>query len=346
MLTSIIRPLAATALVVAALPACITPPKLDGDVVVGTSGVDVAASDESPYSTGEGDVSTSSSAPESSEGGDDETAATTESSSPDVGTETGTEETGEPGELPPGYPVDQAFGDDVRELDLIGRWVVPWSPVGRDHVEIEVDAAGGFAWRERDADCTVVGSADGSLWVEGTQLVLSVDAWDKPMPWDTETAIGVELAAPFRMRVGYTPMGGYLGFAAPPDLTSVIPWSGRAYSRLDASAGPVGSWAAEAELWATPPDEASPALIVRERREADVAPTAMAHVAGSRTWWWPDGPSPDDGDEITAPWLDETPGNVAGAAVIADVRHAYDGVGMITFTDETALVLTASSPCP
>lgn len=341
-----VRTLVASVVGVAAVPSCIMPPKLDGDVVVGTSGVEIAGSDESPYTTGEGETSTTSWSPETSEAGDDE--ATSEGSPPpDVGVDTGTEDTGEPGQLPPGYPVDQMFGDDVRELDLVGHWVMPWNPAGRDHVEITIDAAGTFEWRERDADCSVVGSADGSLWVESGQLVLAVDAWDKPMPWDTAAAIGIEFAAPFRMRVGYTPMGGYLGFAAPPDLTSVLPWTGRAYARLDASVGPVGTWAGESELWATPPDANAPALIVRERRDAQVLSASTAHVAGTRTWWWPDGPSLDgDGDDVTATWLDETPGNVAGAAVIAELRHAYDGVGLITFTDETALALIAESPCP
>jgi hypothetical protein len=329
------------------LSGCLAPPKLDGDVVVGTSGVDVYGSDESPYTTGEPAVDVGGSTSDAATGVVDDASTGDAPAMPDVGNDDDTADpTGEPGELPPGYPTEQPFGDDVRELDLVGHWVVPWNPAGVAHVELVVDASGGFAWRERDAGCGIVGAADGSLWVDGGQLVFAVDAWDKAMPWDTQAGVGIEIAAPFRMRVGYTPMGGFLGFAAPVDFTSVFPWEGRAYARLDASAGPVGAWAGEAELWATPPDADAPALIVRDRREADVLQTAFAHVASERTWWWPQGPDVEEGEAVTASWIDETPGNLAGAAVIADVRHAYDGTGLITFSPQMAFALVGASPCP
>lgn len=327
--------------------ACFPAPKPDGDRVVGTSGIVEFGSDDAAYSTSE-----ATAVPPSDDPGDRATTAgestgAVEMPTSDDGSDGGTSgEVGEPGELPPGYPVDQPFGDDIRELDLVGRWIMPWDPAGVPHVVLEVADDGSFAWFERAADCNDLGVASGNLWVEGTQLVLAVDVWDKSAPWDTESAIGVAFDAPFRMRIGYTPMGGYLGLAGPQGLVGVAPWQGRSYARLDATVGATGVWAAESELWATPPGDPSPTLVVRDRFDAQTPEASTALVVHGRTWWWPEGPAPDADQQTNGPWSDDTPGNVAGAATIVGVLHAYDAVGLISFVGDRSFKLGVSSPCP
>ncbi len=337
-------------LAVLSLAACFPAPKGDGDIVVGSSGIDGFGSDDAPYTTAPddmGDTSTSGVDPSTSSSATND--APGESSFGDVTTGGGDDESsdsGTPGELPQGYPVDQPFGDDVRELDLVGTWVMPWVPIAVPHVVLVVAADGGFTWTERAADCSVTGSADGNLWVEGTQLAMSVATWDKTSPWDTEARIGVELDAPFRMRIGYTPMGGFLGLSAPEDMVDMAPWRGRGYSRIDASVGANGNWAAESELWATPPDEDAPVLVVRERFDAHVLDTNTATIVAARTWWYPEGPSADEPEQDGGPWSDDTPGNVAGAATIVGVPHAYDAAGLISFAADRSFKLGVVAPCP
>ncbi len=312
-------------------------------MLLGSSGIDAFGSDEAPYTTSMGPAGTTGAVEESTSG------VTTEGStsgSPSIADLGGGTEVGEPGVLPPGYPTDQPFGDDVRELDLIGRWLMPWTPEGQAHVELRVADDGGFEWIERAADCSETGSATGNLWVEGTQLALSVAVWDKVAPWDTMAATGVEFEPPYRMRIGYTPMGGYLGLAGPRDLIAMAAWEGRAYSRLDVSAGVNGVWAAESELWATPPGEQVPALVVRDRFDATVPQTSVAVLAHSRSWWWPEGPVAAQDEQSNGPWTDDTPGNLAGAATILGVLHAYDGVGLLSFVGDRSFKLGVPSPCP
>lgn len=324
--------------------ACFPAPKPDGDVMVGTTGIEAVGSDDAPYTTGTVADGETTAATDATSGD-----ATTTSSTSSIGDSSdggSSGDSGEPGELPPGYPTDQPFGDDVRELDLVGRWTMPWEPAGQDHVEWVIADDGSFEWFERTAACELVGDGRGRLWVEGTQLAFAVDVWDKPTPWDTAAATGVEFAAPWRMRIGYTPMGGYLGLAAPRDLVAIAPWQGHGYSRLDATMGPTGAWAGESELWATPPDAALPVLVVRDRFDAQVPETATALLVHGRTWWWPDGPSEDAAEQVNAPWSDQTPGNLAGAATIAGVLHAYDALGLISFVADRSFKLGAAPPCP
>ncbi len=336
-------------LALVALAACFPAPKGDGDIVIGTSGIEGLGSDDAAYTTAATDVD-----PEGKTTGDTSTSggATTdapgESSVGDVTTDDGGESSsdgGTPPELPPGYPVDQPFGDDVREADLVGTWVTPWVPSGVPHVVLTIAEDGGFTWTERAGDCSVTGSADGNLWVEGTQLALSVATWAKTLPWDTIDATGVEFEAPFRMRIGYTPMGGFLGLSAPQDLVAMTPWHGRGYSRLDASAGANGNWAAESELWATPPGDDAPVLVVRERFDAHVLDSNIATLVAARTWWYPQGPSADEPAQDAGPWSDDTPGNAAGAATIVGVPHAYDAVGLISFAGDRSFKLGVVAPC-
>jgi len=333
--------------------ACFPAPKGEGDIAIGTSGIDDFGSDDAPYTTASA-TPDATSTPESTAdastdamettGGDD--APGESSSAVDVTTDGGgSSDDGVPGELPPGYPIEQAFGDDVRETDLIGTWVMPWVPVAVPHVVLVVADDGGFTWTERGADCSVTGSADGNLWVEGSQLGMSVASWDKTAPWETLDATGTEFDAPFAMRIGYTPMGGFLGLAAPEGMVDMAPWEGRSYSRLDVSSGVNGNWAAESELWATPPGDDAPVLVVRERFDAHVPDTSTATLVDTRTWWYPEGPNADEPAQDIGPWSDDTPGNVAGAATIVGVAHAYDGVGLITFSGDRTFKLGVAAPC-
>jgi hypothetical protein len=343
--------------VVLSLTACFPAPKGDGDIVIGTSGIDAFGSDDAPYTTAATDVGddvTTEATVDPSTRGDETTDAPGDSSGGevttggDVGDDSGDESStddGTPGELPPGYPVDQAFGDDVREVDLIGTWVMPWVPAAVPHVVLAIADDGSFTWTERAADCSVTGSADGNLWVEGTQLAMSVATWDKTSPWDTIDATGTEFEAPFRMRIGYTPMGGFLGMSAPEGMVDMAPWRGRGYSRIDASAGANGNWAAESELWATPPGDDTPVLVVRERFDAHVLDTSTATLVAARTWWYPEGPSADEPEQDGGPWSDQTPGNIAGAATIVGVPHAYDAAGLISFSADRTFKLGVAAPC-
>ena len=46
-----------------------------------------------------------------------------------------------------------------------------------------------------------------------------------------------------------------------------------------------GNWAAESELWATPPGDDAPVLVVRERFDAHVPDTVTATLVDTRTWF-------------------------------------------------------------
>ncbi len=343
------RPLriASSLALAASASACFAAPPAEGGDVVGSTGVDSAFGDEAPYTTsnsGDDGSSNDTSSAAGTDGSDTRDAGGTTTFGTDV--DTGPTGDGTNGGLPPGFPSDAPFGDDVRELDLVGRWLMPWSPSGVPHVQLDIAADGAFMWVERDGDCTPLGAAEGTLWVEGTQLAMAVEVWDKTPPWDTVAATGGALQAPFRMRLGYTPMGGYLGVSGPRDLTAIAPWYGRGYARLDAGTGVVGSWVAESELWATPAGEDTPALIVRDRFDAHVPATSQAQLASRQMWWWPEGPVPAGDESESGPWIDETPGNIAGAASIVGVRHAYDALGLISFVADRSFVLGAPAPCP
>lgn len=243
------------------------------------------------------------------------------------------------------FPAPEPFGDDVLELDLVGSWTMPWDPTGVADVSIAIASDGAFTWRETEADCSDAGSASGRLWVEGSQLVMHVDAWDKKEPWDVEAVLGEPLAVPFRMRLGYAPMGGYLGLAARKRLTDVVQWRGVGYVRLDAGTGPQSAWAAEAELWAIPTGATEPQLLVRDRFSATLVSGGFAIVDHAWTWWWPE-QGLEEVDSSDDSWADETPGNVAGAATIGGKTFAYDAAHMMAFEADRSFKLGVISDCP
>lgn len=238
------------------------------------------------------------------------------------------------------------FGDDVRETDLVGVWTMPWEPVGVPDVSLTIADDGAFVWRESNAGCTVAAEARGWLWVENTQLVLHVATWNKRLPWDVEDRLGLTIEPPFRLRLGYSPMGGYLGIAGPDHLLAISDWQGRSYDRIDAGTGPGGAWVAEAELWAEVEGELEPQLIVRDRFSASLTDPNTATLTMERSWWWPaDGPDVDTPIETNGSWVDETPGYTAGAATVNGGSFAYDALHLMSFASEQSFRLGVSSDC-
>ncbi len=328
------------------LPACFAAPELDlPSFDDASTGIAFDEGDEEPY------------VPEGTSGSALDDATTTfepngtdESSPGDTGEPTtGVASTDDGGESDDtggvdAFPAPELFGDHVRELDLVGSWTMPWDPTGVADVSITIASDGAFTWRETEADCSDGGSASGQLWVEGSQLVMHVDAWDKKDPWDVDAVLGEPLATPFRMRLGYAPMGGYLGFAARKRLTDVVQWRGVGYVRLDAGTGPQSAWAAEAELWAIPAGTTEPQLLVRDRFSATLVSGGVAIVDHAWTWWWPE-QGIEEIDSSDDPWVDQTPGNVAGAATIGGDVFAYDAVHMMAFAADRSFKLGVASDC-
>lgn len=302
----------------------------------------------------EGEASTGISLPAGSDGEAFETGAAT--SGGIAGTSTagddGSDGVGSSGGVTPldlGTAVDPfattgVFGDDVRELDLVGTWTMPWDPTGVADVSIAIADDGSFTWRETTATCEDAGGGTGVLWIEGNQLVLHVDTWDRAAPWDVADVLGGPLVPPFRMRLGDVPMGGFLAFAAPSTLTDVRSYQGMGYVRLDASSGAGGTWASESELWAVPAGESRGVLVVRDRYDATLG-SGPARVQHTRTWWWPDGPTGEPDASASLPWSDDTPGNVAGAASIGGEPYAYDATGLFAFAGDRSFKLGVSSDC-
>jgi hypothetical protein len=326
------------------LPACFAAPNLEVPSFDDAStGISLDDGDEEPYvpegTSGDsaGDETTFGPSETDTTPGDVTTSEveSTEGSESDESSESGGSDV---------FPAPEPFGDDVRELDLVGSWTMPWDPNDVADVSITIASDGAFTWRETEADCSDGGSASGRLWVEGSQLVMHVDAWDKKDPWDVEAVLGEPLEVPFRMRIGYAPMGGYLGFAARKRFTDVVQWRGAGYVRLDAGTGPQSAWANEAELWAVPAGATEPQLLVRDRFSATLVSGGIAIVDHAWTWWWPE-QGIQEVDSSDDPWVDETPGNVAGAASIGDDTFAYDAVHMMAFEADRSFKLGVVSDC-
>lgn len=336
-------------LVVLALAgACFAAPKVDETIDDGAStGIELGGSDGAPYQP---TSSTTAAAEDDGTSGALDTGGEVTadgSSTGEAEVDTGSDTTGSgwnEDDVPPGFPGTEPFGDDVRELDLVGTWTTPWAPTGVADVELVIDDDGSFVWRERAADCSDVGSASGTMWVSNGQLVMHFDAWDKRAPWDTEDALGIAIAPPYRLRIGYTPMGGYLGLSAPAGLLAIDDWSGRGYVRISVGVGALSDWAAEAELWAMPDGEPGPLLVARDRFEAHLGSSGVAQLLHARTWWYPEQSAAPDDSEV-GPWSDDTPGNTAGAATVVGVGHAYDAGGLLTFTPSRSFKLGVASDC-
>lgn len=267
----------------------------------------------------------------------------TDATATDTATDTSPPATG--GALP-SFDPPGVFGDDVRETDLIGVWTAPWEPAGQADVSLIVAATGAFTWVESVADCSQSYVATGMLWVENSQLILHVETWEKRDPWHVEAVLGGALVRPFRLRLGYSPMGGFLGVAGAATLTHVRNWQGRTFDRIAAGMGPQGSWVAEAELWALVPGELAPALIVRDRSSAELDAAGGATLTVARTWWYPgDEPVAEAPVVTNGAWVDNSPGLVAGAATVVGDSYAYDALHMFTFESSRSLRLGVVSDC-
>lgn len=201
--------------------------------------------------------------------------ATTDASTTDATTSTtdptaGTTDTTTGGN---GFPDAPPFGSNVLDLDLVGTWNLNWDPVtGADSV-IDIDDAGNFTWTESSADCSQSTVAAGYLWVEGSQVVMHVEQWDRQLPWDTEPVLGESFPPPFRLRMSFSLQGtggvAYLGLGAPTRVVETSPYAGASFIRLTQAGGFIGgTWHGEAQLEAIPAGETDPVVIVRDTYEA------------------------------------------------------------------------------
>ena len=178
-------------------------------------------------------------------GGNDVTTGGDPSGDPS-GTGSGETTGGEPGtttddDPEPAFPPAEPFGDDAAESGLAGTWTVAWNPDGTPHWTLDIAADGSFTWFEAAASCNATAAASGVLWVEGNQLVLHLDTWDKRDPWPVESVIGAPLQTPFRLHLDYAMAMGMLSISGPWALTAMLGWEGRVYQR-ESGSGPAGTW--------------------------------------------------------------------------------------------------------
>lgn len=249
----------------------------------GSDGSEDATTDASGAATTSADGETGTSGTTAALSTTDDTSGESTSTSSD-GTPTTTstnavgDESGEDGGTDvSAFPEPGTFGDDVQELDLVGTWGLNWDPsVGADSV-LDIDASGAFVWSESSADCSKTTLATGVLWVEATQVVLHVDTWERPLPWDTEAILGETFPPPFRMRMSFSLQGGgvdaYLALAAPSRATQHAPYTGESYIRVAQQGVHLGgTWHGESELLAIRDGELEPVVIVRDYYDAFLDP--------------------------------------------------------------------------
>jgi hypothetical protein len=176
-----------------------------------------------------------------------------------------------------GFDPPAPFGDDVQELDLVGVWGLNWVPESGFDSVLDIDVSGNFIWTETSADCSTSTVASGVLWVQGTQVVMHVEEWERPLPWDTEPVLGETFPPPFRLLMSFSLQGGggmaYLTFGAPSRVVETEPYTGESYIRTAVEGIYLGGdWQGEAELQAIPAGESDPVTIVRDYYLADLMP--------------------------------------------------------------------------
>jgi hypothetical protein len=171
------------------------------------------------------------------------------------------------------FPDPPPFGQNVLDLDLVGTWNLNWDPqTGFDSV-LDIDDAGNFTWTETSADCSTSTVASGFLWVSGSQIVMHVEEWERPLPWDTMAVLGETFPPPFRLLMSFSLQGNggtaYLALGAPPTITETTPYTGESHIRLTTDGVYLGgTWRGEAELQAIPQGETEPVTIVRDVYQA------------------------------------------------------------------------------
>lgn len=168
-----------------------------------------------------------------------------------------------------GFDEPPVFGTNPLDFDLVGVWGLNWEPESGFDSVLDVDDAGNFMWTETSADCSESTVASGLLWVEGSQVVMHVELWDRQLPWDTEAVLGESFEPPFRLRLSYSLQGSgaddYLTFAAPGRITEGAPYTGESYVQTDAQGDFLaGTWRGEAQLDAIPAGETDPVTVVRD----------------------------------------------------------------------------------
>jgi hypothetical protein len=237
---------------------------------------DTDPSDTDPSDTDPSDTDPSDTDPSTSTSDTDPT--DTDPSDTDPSTSTSDTDTGGGGFSDP-----PPFGANVLDLDLVGIWSLNWGdPAAFDSI-LEVDASGNFIWTENTADCSAETVSTGFLWVEGAQIVMHVETWERQMPWDTEAAIGESYDVPFRLRLSFSLQGSgaddYLAIAAPARMTEAAPYTGESYIRLSTDGVHLGGeWRGEAELQAIPAGETDPVVVVRDTYRALLDPEAAPDV--------------------------------------------------------------------
>jgi hypothetical protein len=262
-----------------------------------------------------------------------------------------------------GFDPAGVFGDGefgVQEMDLVGTWGLHWDPAQSPwNSELTIEADGSFVWRETTDSCMSETLATGTLWVEGYQIVMHVDVWERQLPFATLDALGEEFLPPFRLRLGYSLQGLYLGLAAPERITSPEPYAGRTWVRYFADDDWLaGQWQLEAELTAIPGGSQSAIVIVREVYQAlldpafnDVPVEGTGETVRSRTFWAADPPKTDktligSGDYLCVGACDQP----AGAATIDGEFFVYGSYGgaqrLMSFASGLAFQRDTPPACP
>lgn len=242
------------------------------------------------------------------------------------------------------FPPPQTFGDDAAEAAMIGTWTVDWNPDGTPHWSLEVAGDGSFIWTEVAAACNDTASATGVLWVEGGTLVMHVETWDKRDPWPVQSVVGEPLALPFRLHLGYAMALGMLSMNGPWELTSMLGWEGRVYTR-DAASGPAGIWTGFAALEAILAGATEPSMIVRDTYTMETGAGAQSTSSTQRTWLHADAPIEQPAVVETGTWYNQTPGQPQGMIWVAGVTHLYDDVRLVGFEESRVFYEESPAAC-
>ena len=245
----------------------------------------------------------------------------------------GGEETTTGGAEEPSFPAAEPFGDDADEVGLAGSWTVAWNPDGTPHWNLEIAGDGHFTWTEAAASCSATAVATGVLWVDGNQLVLHVETWDKRDPWPVESVVGEPLQLPFRLHLDFAMALGMLSISGPWELTAMLGWEGRVYRRPSA-VGPAGVWTSTASLEALLTGEDGPRVIVQDTYTMETAGGAQAFETTQRTWTHGDAPLEQPAVEETFAWWNLSPGQTQGIIAIGGLQHLFDEERLVAF-DET-----------
>ncbi len=306
-----------------------------GDVPPGdTTGNGVDPSGPWDPTTGSGDDGSLPTGPDASDAGTDGSST----SQGDRGEET------ESAGPEPAFPAPPPFGDDAAETALVGTWTVAWNPNGTPHWSLDVGADGSFAWTEVAAGCNEQASAQGRLWLEGDEMVLHVEAWDKRDPWPVESVVGEPLATPFRLHLSYAMALGMLSVSGPWELTSLLGWEGRVYLR-EPSFGPAGIWTSSASLEAVVQGEDAPRVIVRDDYTMETAGGAQMTKTTLRTWTHGDAPIEQPPIVQTGTWFNQSPGQPSGMIWIAGTTHLFDDRHLVAFDEDRVFYEEAPAGC-